>query len=161
ADRPIEAVDPQGAVSAALPPQQCIGCVLHLAASMPEPGLVAHAFGNRFLVGDPLARGAAEPGRAAAVAELMCRAGLDATVSKDMHAEDWSKRWVNMRTDPMPANNGASMDHSLKEDDVRAYMTRAMIEAGEVSRRVGIELPVSPEERHKLAAQLGPFKTSM
>ena len=28
-----------------MPPAGCIGCVLHLAASMPEPGLVVHAFG--------------------------------------------------------------------------------------------------------------------
>ncbi len=161
AAQPIEAVDPGGAVSAALPPQQCIGCVLHLAASMPEPGLVAHAFGNRFLLGDPLVRGAAEPGRAAAIVELMCRAGLDATVSEDIHAEVWYKLWGNMTMNPISAITGATMDLILKDDDVRAFMSRAMIEAGEVSRRIGIELPVTPEERHKLAAQLGPFKTSM
>ena len=158
---PIEAVDPCGVVSAALPPRQCIGCVLHLAASLPEPGLVVHSFGNRFLLGDPLARGSGHAGRAAAVVELMCRAGLGAVVSDDIHAEVWYKLWGNMTMNPVSAITGATMDVILKDDDVKTFMSRAMIEAGEVSRRFGISLPVTPEERHKLAAQLGAFKTSM
>jgi 2-dehydropantoate 2-reductase len=161
---PIAAVDPAGAISAVLPPRQCIGCVLHLAASMPEPGLVSHAFGNRFLLGDPLVRGAGEAGgggRAAAVVELFCRAGLDAVVSEDIHAEVWYKLWGNMTMNPLSAITGATMDVILRDDDVRNFMSRAMLEAGEVSRRIGITIPVSPEDRHKLAAQLGAFKTSM
>ncbi|HZH06880.1 MAG TPA: 2-dehydropantoate 2-reductase, partial [Lautropia sp.] len=161
AGAPIQAVDPGGVVSAALPPQQCIGCVLHLAASMPEPGLVAHAFGNRILLGDPMARGSGGPGRAGPVVELMLGAGMGAVLSDDIHAEVWYKLWGNMTMNPVSAITGATMDVILKDDDVRAFMSRAMIEAGEVSRRVGITLPVSPEERHKLAAQLGAFKTSM
>jgi 2-dehydropantoate 2-reductase len=161
AGRPIEAVDPAGVVSASLPPQQCIGCVLHLAASLPEPGLVVHSFGNRFLLGDPLERGTGRPGRAAAVVELLSRAGLGAVVSDDIHAEVWYKLWGNMTMNPVSAITGATMDVILKDDDVRGFMSRAMIEAGEVSRRFGIALPVTPEERHQLAAQLGAFKTSM
>ena len=161
AGMPIEAVDPGGAVSAALPPPQCIGCVLHLAASMPEPGLVVHSFGNRFLLGDPFARGSGQGGRAAAVVELMIRAGLGAALSEDIHAEVWYKLWGNMTMNPVSAITGATMDVILKDDDVRAFMSRAMVEAGEVAKRLGISLPVTPEERHQLAAQLGAFKTSM
>lgn len=161
ARRPIEAVDAGGAISKALPPAQCIGCVLHLAASMPEPGLVIHSFGNRFLLGDPLARGSGGAGRAGAVVELMRRAGLDAAASEDIHAEVWYKLWGNMTMNPVSAITGATMDVILKDDDVRAFMSRAMIEAGEVSKRVGITLPVTPEQRHQVAAQLGAFKTSM
>jgi len=167
---PIAAVDPAGAISAALPPSQCIGCVLHLAASMPEPGLISHAFGNRFLLGDPLARGAGgadsaggtpSAGRAGPIVELFRRAGMDAGLSEDIHAEVWYKLWGNMTMNPLSAITGATMDVILRDDDVRNFMSRAMLEAGEVSRRVGITIPVSPEERHKLAAQLGAFKTSM
>ena len=158
---PIAAVDAGGAISAALPPQQCIGCVLHLAASMPQPGLIEHAFGNRFLLGDPMARGSGSAGRAGAIAELLRGAGLDAIVSQDIHAEVWYKLWGNMTMNPVSAITGATMDVILRDRDVREFMSRAMIEAGEVSRRIGITLPVTPEERHKLAAQLGAFKTSM
>jgi 2-dehydropantoate 2-reductase len=161
AARPLEAVDAGGAISRTLPPRQCIGCVLHLAASMPEPGLVVHAFGNRFLFGDPLARGSGGTGRAAAVLEPMRRAGLDAVAADDIHAEVWYKLWGNMTMNPISAITGATMDRILKDDDVRAFMSRAMIEAGEVSSRLGISLPVTPEERHRIAAQLGAFKTSM
>lgn len=164
---PIAAVDPAGAISAALPPRQCIGCVLHLAASMPEPGLISHAFGNRFLLGDPLARPARGDSsvdrseRAAPIVELFRSAGMDASLSEDIHADVWYKLWGNMTMNPLSALTGATMDVILRDDDVRNFMTRAMLEAGEVSRRFGITIPVSPAERHKLAAQLGAFKTSM
>jgi 2-dehydropantoate 2-reductase len=161
ARNPIEAVDPGGVVGKALPPGQCLGCVLHLAASLPEPARVVHAFGNRFLVGDPLARGSGGVGRAAHVVALLSRAGLDVAAAADIHAEVWYKLWGNMTMNPMSAITGATMDLILKDDDVRAFMSRAMTEAGAVSQRVGITLPVTPEERHQVAAQLGAFKTSM
>ncbi len=161
AARPLEAVDPGGRVTAALPPAQTIGCVLHLAASMPEPGLVRHALGNRFIIGDPIARGTGSVGRAPTVVELFCRAGLDAIVAEDIQAEVWFKLWGNMTMNPVSALTGATMDRILQDDDARHFMSRAMLEAGEVSKRFGIELPVTPEERHRVAAQLGAFKTSM
>lgn len=159
-DAPIAAVDAGGRVSAALPPQQCIGCVLHMAASMPEPGLVLHSFGHRILLGDPLARGAGA-GRAARIVELMHGAGLDAVLADDIHAEVWYKLWGNMTMNPVSAITGATMDVILRDDDVRDFMARAMIEAGEVSRKFGIQLPGTPQERFELAAKLGAFKTSM
>ena len=159
---PIAAVDAGGAISAALPPGQCIGCVLHLAASMPQPGLVEHAFGNRFLLGDPMVRGSGDDaGRAGPLVELLCSVGLDAVLSKDIHADVWYKLWGNMTMNPVSALTGETMDVILRDPDVRDFMSRAMIEAREVAHRLGIVLPVSPEERHKLAAQLGAFKTSM
>ncbi len=161
ARNPIAAVDPGGVVGKALPPRQCLGCVLHLAASLPEPGRVVHAFGNRFLVGDPLARGSGGAGRATDVVALMSRAALDVATADDIHGDVWYKLWGNMTMNPMSAITGATMDLILKDDDVRAFMSRAMTEAGAVSQRVGITLPVTPEERHQVAAQLGAFKTSM
>jgi 2-dehydropantoate 2-reductase len=158
---PLESVDPAGAVSATLPPAGCIGCVLHLAASMPEPGLVVHAFGNRFLLGDPMARGSGSSGRVGPIVEVFRASGMDAVVSEDIHADVWYKLWGNMTMNPVSALTGATMDVILKDDDVRGFMSRAMLEAGDVAQRFGIRLPVTPEERHAVAAQLGAFKTSM
>ena len=161
AGAPIESVDPGGAISAALPPAVSIGCVLHLAASMPEPGLVVHAFGNRFLLGDPMARGSGSPGRVGPIVEVFRASGMEAVVAEDILAEVWYKLWGNMTMNPVSALTGCTMDVILRDDDVRGFMSRAMLEAGEVASRFGIRLPVTPEERHAVAAQLGAFKTSM
>ncbi|WP_049022264.1 2-dehydropantoate 2-reductase, partial [Burkholderia cenocepacia] len=50
---PLDAVDPAGAVSAALPPAQAIGCVVHLSSSTDAPGVVRRGRGNRLIVGTP------------------------------------------------------------------------------------------------------------
>ncbi|MGE0800781.1 MAG: 2-dehydropantoate 2-reductase [Lautropia sp.] len=163
AARPLAAVDPGGVVGAALPPAQTIGCVLHLAASQPAPGVVEHAFGNRFLIGDPLARGAAGSARdrAPPLIALFAGAGMEAAAVDDIQAEVWYKLWGNMTTNPISAMTGATMDRIFADPDVRAFMRRVMVEAGEVSRRFGITVPGTPEERFALGEQLGAFRTSM
>ena len=112
------------------------------------------------------ARQAGEPdgrssSRLAGVHALLAAAGFSVTSSPAIRREAWYKLWGNMTMNPLSAITGATMDVILRDDDVRNFMSRAMLEAGEVSRRIGITIPVSPEDRHKLAAQLGAFKTSM
>ncbi|MGE0312742.1 MAG: 2-dehydropantoate 2-reductase [Lautropia sp.] len=167
---PLDSVDPGGAITRALPPSQVLGGVVHLAAAMPEPGLVRHSFGRRVVVGDPLARRvdaagagqvtAASP-RAAAVADFLAAAGLDAPLVPDIHREVWSKLWGNMTMNPVSAITGATMATILADQDVRDFMSRAMVEAGEVGERIGIPVPMTPEARHAVAARLGDFRTSM
>lgn len=165
ASQPLEAVDPGGAISRALPPRQVLGGVVHLAAAMPEPGIVVHSQGDRVIVGDPLARrpDAAQAGsdRASAVVELFRRAGIDAPHAADIQAEVWSKLWGNMTMNPVSALTGATMATILADPAACALMSRAMVEAGEVGARLGIPLPMTPEERLAIASRLGHFRTSM
>ncbi len=179
AERSLEAVDPGGIISRALPPRQVLGGVVHLAAAMPEPGLVVHSQGERVIIGDPLARrpaAAAAPGsaagaaagpaaglddRATAVVQLFRRAGIDAPHAADIQAEVWSKLWGNMTMNPVSALTGATMATILADPDACELMARAMVEAGEVGARLGIPVPMTPHERLAIAAKLGHFRTSM
>ena len=176
ADRPLESVDPGGAISRALPPRQVLGGVVHLAASMPEPGVVVHSQGDRVIVGDPFARrtgeasgsaaagvegAAAAADRARPVAELFRRARIDAPLAADIHGEVWSKLWGNMTVNPVSALTGATMATILADPDACALMSRAMVEAGEVGSRLGIPVPMTPAERLAIGAQLGHVRTSM
>src|SRR5262245_52137589 len=38
----LESLDPGGQLSRAMPTERIVGCVVHLAASTPEPGLISH-----------------------------------------------------------------------------------------------------------------------
>jgi 2-dehydropantoate 2-reductase len=49
----LESLDPGGALARAMPTERIVGCVIHLAASTPEPGLVHHAMGARLILGEP------------------------------------------------------------------------------------------------------------
>ena len=52
-DRRIQAIDPSGALWSALPPAQCLGCIVYPAAAVPSPGIVHHTFGERLQLGEP------------------------------------------------------------------------------------------------------------
>lgn len=165
AGRPLESVDPGGAISRALPPRQVLGGVVHLAASMPEPGLVSHDLGERVIVGDPLARrrdGQPAAGdRAVAVADVLARAGIEAPVATDIHREVWSKLWGNLTMNPVSALTGATMATILADADVCDYMRQLMNETGTVGERLGIPTAMTPDERLAIAGRLGAVKTSM
>ena len=49
----LESIDPGGAIAAAIPARQIVGCVVHASCSTPEPGLVRHAMGAGLIVGEP------------------------------------------------------------------------------------------------------------
>src|SRR6185436_14202468 len=43
----LESLDPGGRLAQAMPTARIVGCVVHLAASTPEPGLISHNMGKR------------------------------------------------------------------------------------------------------------------
>ena len=49
----LESLDPGGALSRAMPTERIVGCVVHLAASTPEPGVISHNMGRRLILGEP------------------------------------------------------------------------------------------------------------
>src|ERR1700712_3797423 len=49
----LESVDPDGSIAAHLPVGQVIGCVVHAAASVPEPGIAFNQMGRGLVIGEP------------------------------------------------------------------------------------------------------------
>ena len=154
----LESVDPRGRVAHVLRPAQVIGCVVHLSAVSPRPGVVQPRTGNRLIVGDPV--GGATP-RAAAMAELLAGARFDVEVSDRIQRDVWFKLWGNMTMNPLSAITGATSDRILDDDLVRAFASRCMLEAQAVGERIGLAVPSTPEERHAVTRQLGAMRTSM
>ena len=156
--QPLESVDPGGVIGASIPLANVVGCVVHLSASVNEPGLVEHRMGNELIVGEP-AGGASE--RVARLAGWLAEAGLSATVSADIRRDIWFKLWGNLTLNPVSAITGATADRILADPLVRAFCSAAMCEAAAVGARIGCAIEQSPEDRHAISARLGAFKTSM
>lgn len=154
----IETVDPGGAIARALPPAQVIGCVVHMAALMPEPGLVDHRMGQGLIVGEP-AGGASV--RLQAVAGVLRRAGFEVTESPRIHQALWYKLWGNVTMNPVSALTGATADRILDDPLVRAFCSVVMTEVAAVGRRIGCDIEQTPEDRHAVTRRIGAFKTSM
>jgi 2-dehydropantoate 2-reductase len=154
----LESVDPGGTIDAAIPYSQVLGCVVHISASAPEPGLVRHKMAQGLIVGEP--RGGTSD-RALRVCDLLAHAGFEVKLATDIRHEIWYKLWGNMTMNPVSAITGATGDRILGDPLVRAFNSACMEEAAEVGRRIGCAIEQKPEDRHAITEKLGAFKTSM
>ncbi|HEY6513767.1 MAG TPA: 2-dehydropantoate 2-reductase [Burkholderiaceae bacterium] len=156
--RPLVSVDPGGVVSAALPFEQTIGCVVHASTWTSEPGLVEHKMGQGLIVGEPAG---GESARVRALAEALRGAGFDVTVSTDVRRDIWYKLWGNMTINPVSAITGAPTDRVLDDPLVLAFCSAAMREAAQVGAAIGCAIDQQPQDRHAITRKLGSFKPSM
>ncbi|HEF4730260.1 2-dehydropantoate 2-reductase [Burkholderia multivorans] len=155
---PLEAVDPAGAVSAALPPAQAIGCVVHLSSSTDAPGVVRRGRGNRLIVGAPDGRLEAAAARFAA---LLSAGGFDVESTPAIRTEIWAKLWGNMNMNPLSALTGSTAEQLLDDSFTHDLALRMMEEAAQIGAKLGLSTGMSGPERIAVTRKLGAFKTSM
>lgn len=159
ADISMPSVDPDGVISRAVPAERVVGCVTHLSATAPAPGVVQSVAGNRLIIGEP--GGGVTTSRSRAIAVAMREAGFDVEEAGVIQQEIWFKLWGNMTVNPISALTGATGDHILDDEYVRQFMSRCMLEAAEIGRRIGLPIDQDPEQRHAVTRKLGAFRTSM
>jgi 2-dehydropantoate 2-reductase len=157
-ERPLESVDPGGAISAAIPLARVVGCVVHAAASAVAPGLAQHRMGRGLIIGEP---DGSDSARVRTLATMLGAAGFDVTQSARIRYDIWYKLWGNMTMNPVSALTGATADRIQSDALVRGFCSAAMLEAAAVGERIGCAVPESPEDRHAVTRKLGAFKTSM
>jgi 2-dehydropantoate 2-reductase len=154
----LESVDAGGAIGRAIPAKSVVGCVVHIACSTPEPGLVQHNFGNTLIIGEP--SGGVSP-RVEALAKALTDAGFDTTASPLIQKDVWYKLWGNMTTNPMSALTGATADLLLDDPQVLRFCMQVMGEAAAVGARIGCPIEQTGEDRMRITRTLGALKTSM
>ncbi len=152
------AVDPDGAIAVALPPERVIGCVVHLGCSTPQPGTVRLNNGNRLVLGEP---GGRVSERARTLVTWLERAGFDVDLSTRIEHDAWYKLWGNLSMNPVSAFTGATLDQILADPLVLAFVNATMREVNEVGTHIGLPIEQTPEERNRLTEVLGAFRTSM
>ena len=154
----LETVDPGGGVARAIDPRRFIGCVVYPAASLLRPGVVRHAEGERFSLGE--LDGSHSP-RIVELSKALAGAGLKAPVQSRIRAELWLKLLGNAVFNPLSALTHATLGAIAQSPLVAGVVRSAMEEVDAVARRLGIEIPVSIDQRIKGAARVGDHKTSM
>ncbi len=154
----LKSVDPEGSIAAHLPVGQVIGCVVHAAASVPEPGVAYNQMGRGLVIGEPLG-GVSE--RVLALKAAFDEAGFETTASEMIQRDIWYKLWGNMTTNPISAITGATTDRIIGDELVRKLTGDAMLESGRIGERLGFAITQTPAERHAITRRLGAFKTSM
>ncbi len=156
--RRIEAVDPGGVISASLPADRTIGCIVYPACKIESPGVIRHIEGNRFSLGEI---DGASTERVRNLAELFRNAGFKTPVVSDIRSEIWLKLWGNLSFNPISALTHATLEDICRFPQTRALAAAMMTEAQAVGTKLGVSFKVSLEKRIAGAEAVGAHKTSM
>lgn len=154
----LDSTDPGGRIAAAIPSAAVIGCVLHLGASCPEPGLVKSLGLKNLIIGEPTGTCSA---RVENLHRLLERAGFKVRTSDCIQKDIWYKLWGNMTMNPLSAITGATMDLILDDPEVLQLCKDVMEEAKRIGEKIGCPIEQSVDDRIAVSRTLGAFKTSM
>lgn len=154
----LETVDPGGVVARTIDPRRVIGSVVYPAASLDGPGVVRHVEGERFSLGE---LDGVRTDRCLAISGTLTSAGIKAPVQARIRQELWVKLIGNAVFNPLSALTRATLAEMADSPVVAPIVRAAMEEVDAVAARLGIEIPVSIEQRIRGAARVGEHKTSM
>jgi 2-dehydropantoate 2-reductase len=155
--RRIEAVDPDGAVSAVIPAERAIGCVVYAGTELGEPGVVHHLEGTRFSIGEP---DGTVSDRCKEFSAAMIEGGLKCPVEAQLRDEIWVKLMGNVSFNPLSILTRATLAGMCRHEPTRKLVSTMMAETLEIAHAVGAQPPVSIERRLTGAERVGEHKPS-
>jgi 2-dehydropantoate 2-reductase len=154
----LKAIDPDGTMARAIPTSGVIGCVVYIAASADEPGVIRHQSGHRLVVGEPDNR--LTP-RLADLADWLRRAGFDCRESPEIRREIWLKLWANLCMNPISLLTTATSDRIIDDPLLSRLCVLMMEEAGQIGAAIGVSDSPPLEKIIGSIRGLGAFKMSM
>ena len=154
----LESVDPGGIVGRTIDPKRVIACIVYPATSVVGPGIVRHVEGERFSLGE---LDGSQTERILALSRALAKAGFKAPVQPRIRQELWVKLMGNAVFNPLSALTRASLGEMAESPVLAPVVRAAMEEVDGVAGRLGIEIPVSIDQRIRGAARVGAHKTSM
>jgi 2-dehydropantoate 2-reductase len=157
--QPLASIDPNGIIASALPQQQLVGCVVHASCSRPAPDVILVKHADKLIIGEPGGGEASE--RVARLYASLDEAGLKPDISGNVRRAIWYKLWGNATINPLSALTRATADKILADAECRAWMLDGMAELARIGAAIDCPISESGEDRMKVTARLGAFKTSM
>jgi 2-dehydropantoate 2-reductase len=154
----LERVDPGGVISSAIEARRVVGSIVYFSTEITAPGVVQHIEGNRISLGEP---DGTRSERCRRIAEALIASGLRAPISARLRHEIWVKVLGNASFNPVSALTRATLAQMVRDTGACAVIRNIMQEVEEVSHRLGMELPISIDQRITGAEKVGEHKTSM
>lgn len=154
----LERVDPGGVISAAIEPGRVVGSIVYLSTEIIRPGVIQHGEGNRISLGEP---DGTRSERCRKIAEALIAGGLRCPITARLRHEIWVKILGNVAFNPISALTGATLVRMIRDPGVSALVRNIMQETEAVASKLGMELPVTIDQRIAGAEKVGEHKTSM
>jgi 2-dehydropantoate 2-reductase len=154
----LERIDPGGVISAAIEARRVIGSLIYFATEIEQPGTIRHNEGNRITLGEP---DGSRSERIRKIADALIASGFKAPVTTNLRTEIWVKLLGNVAFNPLSALTGATLAQMVRHPQVSGLVRNIMQETQALAARLGIEMPISIEQRMAGAEKVGEHKTSM
>ncbi len=154
----LERVDPGGVISSAIEARRVVGSIVYFSTEITSPGVVQHIEGNRISLGEP---DGTRSDRCRRIAEALIASGLRCPITARLRHEIWVKVLGNASFNPVSALTRATLVQMARDPGVCSLIRNIMQEVEAVSNKLGMELPVSIDQRIAGAEKVGEHKTSM
>ena len=154
----LERVDPGGAIAESIEAERVIGSLAYFSTEIVEPGVIHHIEGNRISFGE---LDGSRSDRCRRIAEALIAAGFRCPISTRFRHEIWVKLLGNVAFNPISALTGATLAEMVRHPEVSQVVRAVMAETEAVAARLGVELPISIDQRMAGAEKVGEHKTSM
>lgn len=154
----LERIDPGGAISSVIEARNVIGSIIYFATEISEPGVIRHTEGNRITLGEP---DGTRSERIRAIAEALIASGFRCPVTTRIRHEIWVKVLGNASFNPVSALTRATLAQIARDPGTAFVIRSIMQEVEQVSTKLGMELPISIDQRIAGAEKVGEHKTSM
>ena len=154
----LERVDPGGVISSAIETKRVVGSIIYFATEIAAPGVIHHTEGNRITLGEP---DGTRSDRVRMLAESLIASGFRCPISTRIRQEIWVKVLGNASFNPVSALTRATLVRIARDPGTSSVIRSMMQEVEAVSHKLGMELPVSIDQRIAGAEKVGEHKTSM
>ena len=154
----LERVDPGGVIAKAIEARRVIGSIAYFSTEIEAPGVIRHIEGNRLSLGEP---DGAKSERSAQLGKALIAAGIRCPVTTKFRQEIWVKLLGNISFNPISALTGGTLVRIAQHPEASNLVRDVMQETGAVAKRLGVEIPISIDQRIAGAAKVGEHKTSM
>jgi 2-dehydropantoate 2-reductase len=154
----LERVDPGGVIASAIEPRRIVGSLAYFSTDIVEPGVIHHTEGHRISVGEP---DGTRSERTRRIAEALIAAGFRCPITTRFRHEIWVKLLGNVAFNPISALTGGTLEELVRHPAVSRLIREVMTETEAVAAKLGIELPISIDQRMAGAEKVGAHKTSM
>jgi len=154
----LERVDPGGLIASAIEHRRVVASLVYFATDVVEPGVIRHTEGHRISLGEPDGN---RSERSKRIAEVLGQAGFRCPITARIRHEIWVKLLGNVAFNPISALTGGTLEELARHPDTSRLVREVMTETEAVARKLGIELPITIDQRIAGAEKVGAHKTSM
>jgi len=154
----LETIDPGGVISSAIEARRVVGSIIYLSTEIAGPGIIRHNESTRITLGEP---DGARSDRCRAISEALVHSGLRAPITTHIRQEIWVKLMGNIAFNHISALTGATLVRIARHPEASQLVRSMMAETEAVAHKLGIEMPITIDQRIAGAEKVGEHKTSM